>query len=160
MARVNPLYAGMTFAGVLDGGARWPFPEGESEGEQVLHRDRFRTGRRRAPLEPIDVAANADVGSQASGARDELVLLTESRVNESRPSGEGNATIQVNPVDAATLGVADGDRVVVESDRGTVRLVANVIDDVRDGTVFAHASVVDPLVGSGRTRVRLSDPVE
>jgi formate dehydrogenase major subunit len=160
MTRVNPLYAGMTFEGVVDGGERWPFPEGASEGQQVLHRERFRTGRRRAPLRPIDATANADVGGPAAGGQGELVLLTESRVDESRSRPEGDATIQVNPADATRHAIADGDRVVVESDRGSARLIADVTDDVREGTVFAHASVADPLVGSGPTRVRLPEPVE
>ncbi|WP_049902898.1 molybdopterin oxidoreductase family protein [Halococcus agarilyticus] len=154
MTRVNPLYAGMTFAGVVDGGERWPLPAGASEGTQVLHRERFRTGRRRASFGSMTAIASGAAAGEDESVGEKLVLLTESRVDEGRPTAD-DATIQVNPADAARLAVADGARVAVESERGTVRLVADVTDDVREGTVFAHASVVDPLVGGGRTLVQM-----
>ncbi|EMA55946.1 MULTISPECIES: molybdopterin oxidoreductase family protein [Halococcus] len=160
MTRVNPLYAGMEYEGVLDGGERWPFSEGESEGQDILHRKRFRTGRQRAPLEPIDVAASGTAGDDRdSGDGDGLVLLTESRVDEDAGSPSARreaATVQINPADAATRDIVDGAQVAVESDRGTVTLRARCTDAVREGTVFAHASVADPLVGEGRTPVEVT----
>jgi len=160
MTRMNPLYGGMEYERVIDGGERWPCPEGESEGRQVLHRERFRTGRQRASLEPIDVAASGTAGDdRESGIGDGLVLLTESRVDEDAgsPAARREATVQINPADAGRRDIRDGAQVAVESSRGMVELQARCTDDVREGTVFAHASVADPLVGDGRTRVRITE---
>jgi len=44
-------------------------------------------------------------------------------------------TLQINPGEAATRGIADGDDVVVRSDVGEVRAVAEVTDTVMAGVV-------------------------
>ncbi|EMA45080.1 molybdopterin oxidoreductase family protein [Halococcus saccharolyticus] len=161
MTRMNLLYAGMEYEEVLDGGERWPLPEGENEGQDVLHRERFRTGRQRAPLEPIEaVASGADADDRGPDFEEGLVLLTESRVDEDAGSPAARreeATVQINPVDAVARDIEDGAQVAVESSRGVVELRARRTDAVREGTVFAHASVADPLVGSGRTQVRITE---
>ncbi|MFH5798699.1 molybdopterin oxidoreductase family protein [Haladaptatus sp. CMAA 1911] len=54
LTRINPLYAGMSYEGIGHGSQRWPFPAGAEKGTEILHAERFRTGRRRTPLEPVD----------------------------------------------------------------------------------------------------------
>jgi predicted molibdopterin-dependent oxidoreductase YjgC len=153
MTRVNPHYAGMTYREIRDGGQRWPLPEGESEGTQVLHRTKFLTGERRTPFESIAVTTSeAKSDSEKSGR---LVLLTESRATES--TDKQDKTLHLHPVDADVRGIEDGNSVAVESDHGRAVLHARPSEDVRRGTVFAHATVVDPLVGGGRTTVRVEN---
>ncbi|WP_231183261.1 molybdopterin-dependent oxidoreductase [Haladaptatus sp. DYF46] len=54
LTRVNPLYAGMSYDGIGHGSQRWPFPAGAEKGTEILHTERFRTGRKRTAFEPVD----------------------------------------------------------------------------------------------------------
>lgn len=54
LTRVNPLYAGMSYDGIGHDSQRWPFPEGAENGTEILHAERFRTGRKRTAFEPVD----------------------------------------------------------------------------------------------------------
>lgn len=53
LCRLNPLYAGMSYAGIARGGQRWPFRENADEGTRILHEERFMTGQKRARFEPV-----------------------------------------------------------------------------------------------------------
>lgn len=55
MCRVNPLYAGMSYAGIENGGQRWPFREHADEGTRRLHEERFMNGEKRIQFEPISI---------------------------------------------------------------------------------------------------------
>jgi formate dehydrogenase major subunit len=156
MTRVNPLYAGMDYAAISRGSQRWPLGEGATEGTSILHRDRFANGQRRVPFAPESIPDTEDVDDEAT-TDDELVLLTRNQVNEARSAGasETGATLQINPADAREAGVADGESVVVENDRGVLRPTARVTDRVREHTVFLGANAAAPLVAGERTRVRV-----
>ncbi|MGA9399748.1 molybdopterin oxidoreductase family protein [Haladaptatus sp.] len=54
LTRLNPLYGGMSYDGIGNASQRWPFPEGAEKGIDILHAERFRTGRKRTALEPVD----------------------------------------------------------------------------------------------------------
>jgi formate dehydrogenase major subunit len=172
LTRVNPDYAGMSYEGVGRGGQRWPFPAGAEEGVEVLHRERFANGDRRAPFgSAVDPGrfdgdgrgTGSALDGDAPGVDDRLALLTGSRRGEftsgtTGPAGARGAVdggLGVHPADADARAVADGERVVVEGCNARVRATATHTESVRRGTVHLHASVAEPLVGEGRTRVRL-----
>jgi len=48
----------------------------------------------------------------------------------------GHSYVELNPGDAAKLGIAAGDRVKVTSRRGSVEVEARVTDIVAEGTLF------------------------
>ena len=52
---------------------------------------------------------------------------------------EGRPTLMMHPDDAAALGIADGDRLLVGNRRGEVRLHAKLFDGVRRGVVIAES---------------------
>jgi anaerobic selenocysteine-containing dehydrogenase len=52
---------------------------------------------------------------------------------------EGRPNLMMHPDDAATLGIADGDRLLVGNKRGEVRLHAKLFDGVRHGVVIAES---------------------
>jgi len=76
------------------------------------------------PLDLITPAAHHFVTSSFGNGRSQL-------------RGEGAATIEINPADAAARGIAHSDLVVVENGRGCVTLRAVVTDGVRPGVVAA-----------------------
>ncbi|WP_256687088.1 molybdopterin oxidoreductase family protein [Halococcus qingdaonensis] len=157
LTTVNPQYAGMSYEGIGMDSQRWPFPDDADAGTDVLHREEFMTGERRAPFVSIPTAEPDE-----EVADDELVLLTGSRSGDVATTTMGSEvgapddTLLVHSADADARGVADGERVVVESQDGRIELVAERSQGVRQGTVFVHAGVADPLLGAGRTRVRIA----
>jgi predicted molibdopterin-dependent oxidoreductase YjgC len=156
LTAVNPQYAGMSYEAIGMDGQRWPFPKDASEGTDVLHREEFMTGERRAPFVPIPTAETA------TGAADGLVLLTGSRSGDIATTTMGGGmetadnTLAVHPADADAHDVTDGERVVAESTGGSIDVTVDVSESVRRGTVFAHASVAEPLLESGRTHITFS----
>ncbi len=64
-----------------------------------------------------------------------------SSFNETPTSRElqGRPTVMLHPDDAATLGIAEGDRVVLGNARGKVRLHATIFDGVRRGVAIAES---------------------
>ena len=157
LTRVSPIYAGMSYDGIDDseaqgasgsrtqsgdGGQRWPFPADADSGTGVLHRERFASGDRTAPLVPVDHVPPAD-----DPDNDELVLTT-GRIITHFNSGEltrrsetlsrmaGQDALQIHPDDAADRGIRDGDSVRIASDQGAVTAPADVTPAVRRGTVF------------------------
>jgi len=149
LTRVSPIYAGMSYEGVANGGQRWPYPDGDDSGTEVLHQDRFANGDRTAPLVPVD-----HVPPATAPAGDELVLTT-GRIITHFNSGEltrrsetltrmvSEDALQIHPDDAADRGVDDGEVVRVASARGAVTAPADVTSAVRRGTVFLTVHFAD-----------------
>ena len=142
LTRVSPIYAGMTYDDVDDGGQRWPYPAGADSGTEILHRDRFANGDRTAPLVPVDHVPPADDPTD-----DELVLTTGriithfnsgalTRRSETLTRMTGENALQIHPDDAAARGIDDGEAVRVASDQGAITAPADVTPSVRRGTVF------------------------
>jgi anaerobic selenocysteine-containing dehydrogenase len=52
---------------------------------------------------------------------------------------EQRPTVMIHPQDAAKLGIADGDKVVLGNTRGEVRLHAKHFDGVRRGVLIAES---------------------
>ena len=154
LTRVTPPYAGMTYDGIGTDSQRWPFPAGAEAGTGVLHGETFATGERRAPLRTVEHVDPADA------VGDDDLVLTTGRVVEHFNSGAltrrsdrlvrmaGPQRVQIHPDDAATRGIADDDRVIVESERGTVAASAEVTPAVGRGRVFATFHTADPLVNT------------
>jgi predicted molibdopterin-dependent oxidoreductase YjgC len=74
--------------------------------------------------------------------------------DEGPRTAEGFAYVKVNPADARTLGVAEGDGVIVQSARHKIELPCKITDDVSPGQVFVPTtfpeSPVNLLLDSGR----------
>ncbi|WP_276302259.1 formate dehydrogenase subunit alpha [Halorussus lipolyticus] len=152
MTRINPLYAGMSYEGIGEGSQRWPFPEDADSGVEILHRETFGDGSKRATLEPVE-----DVDPADEVGEDQLVLTTGrilSHFNSgavTRRSGiltrlRSDDALQIHPDDAAERNVEEGDVVVVENDRGRVEATADVTPAVRPGTAFLTFHFAEPLV--------------
>ncbi|WP_458189898.1 formate dehydrogenase subunit alpha [Haladaptatus sp. NG-WS-4] len=156
LTQVTPPYAGMSYDGIGEGSQRWPFPEGASEGVGVLHRDEFANGQQRVPLVPVEHVE--PTGGSDGDVDDGKLVLTTGRVIEHFNSGavtrrsdvltrlRSTDALQIHPDDAATLGIEDGDDVVVENENGRVEAVAAVTPAIRRGAVFLTFHFTDPMV--------------
>ena len=110
------------YSGIWDDGE--PLPEREPEGNREQPSRRWRAVQGDEPLDLITPAAHHFVTSSFGNGRSQL-------------RGEGAATVEIHPTDAAARGIAHGDLVVVENGRGAVTLRAVVTDGVRPGVVAA-----------------------
>jgi anaerobic selenocysteine-containing dehydrogenase len=65
-------------------------------------------------------------------------------------SQEKRPTVMIHPVDAAALGVADGEEVVLQNERGAVRIAARLFDGVRRGVLIAESIWPDSAYPDGK----------
>ena len=161
---VNPLYAGMSYKGISHRSQRWPFPAGADTGTNVLHRERFANGKRRAAFVPVsdgfrDTPAETDENT--------LTMLTRNRVNESdQPTADSRSssdvvdcgTCWIHPSDARARDIEDGNSVVVTRDDITVLAETRLTTDVRIHTVFLDIDRTNPFSNGDRIRVYPSTP--
>ena len=125
-AAVTPIYGGIRFERLNDGGIQWPCPDLGHPGTATLHTDRFTRGRGR--FHAIDNIPPAELPSGGYP-----LLLNTGRILEhwhtgsiSRRSRVLNALVpeggvEINPEDACRLGLDHGDIVNLESKRGCIR---------------------------------------
>jgi len=152
MAEINalvPIYGGITYDRIEKVGLQWPCPTTEHPGTRILH----------DPGTPILHAGKFSRGLGKFNAvewqpakempdDDYPLLLTTGRVlyhwhggtMTRRSAGLDDiypeALVEINPKDAAELGIADGDLVRVASRRGEVVAKAEVVDRPDEGVVF------------------------
>ena len=140
---IPEMMGGVSYARLEKEGVRWPCPREDHPGEAVLFRERFNTpsGRARffpAPYTPPAEAPSPDYPLTLSTGR---VLFhwhggTLSR-NSELQRAYPELKVEVNPLDAQRLGLADGEPVYVVSRRGRIRARAWVTERTPEGVVYA-----------------------
>lgn len=154
ISQIVPFFAGVTWDNLGKQGKQWPVaPDGT--GTQILHADTFKRGKGNFVFREF-IETSEILDHQA----DYPFILTTNRVLEHYNAGTmtrrtANAEIVhedvllINPIDAATIAVRDGDSVRVESPRGHVNVKAKVTDEVKPGvlsTTFHFPEVLLNLV--------------
>jgi len=140
---IPEMMGGVSYARLEKEGVRWPCPREDHPGEAVLFRERFNTpsGKARffpAPYTPPAEAPSPDYPLTLSTGR---VLFhwhggTLSR-NSELQRAYPELKVEVNPLDAQRLGLADGEPVYVVSRRGRIRARAWVTERTPEGVVYA-----------------------
>ncbi|MCL6612455.1 MAG: molybdopterin-dependent oxidoreductase, partial [Peptococcaceae bacterium] len=141
IAQLTPSYGGISYQRLEKGGLQWPCPAPDHPGTPVLHVGKFSRGLGKFhPVEYVPPAETPD-------GQYPLVLSTGRRYYHyhtgtmTQRTGAlevyyGQEHLEINPADAAGLGIRDGDRVRVTSRRGSVELKARITDVVPPGMVF------------------------
>ncbi|MGH3861648.1 molybdopterin oxidoreductase family protein [Actinokineospora sp.] len=137
-------YGGITYDRLDNSdGVFWPCPSIDHPGTPRLFVERFHTSDGRAVFSPVEYRAVAE-----SPDREFPLRLTTGRVLSHYQSGaqtrrvdelvmaEGAVFVQVNPANAAALGVTNGVTVRVGTRRGTAVATARVTSDVAVDTLF------------------------
>ncbi len=141
IASLTPQYAGITYARLDAKGLQWPVPNQEHPGTPILHTQQFTRGKGLfSPVEHQEPAENPDevfpfvlttgriLQHYHTGAMTRRVPGLEQLAAEER--------VELNPDDAAKLGVKDGDWLHISSRRGQVDARAWVTDRVGHGVIF------------------------
>ena len=142
MRSVTPSYAGMTYDRLTVEGLHWPCPDPAHPGTPVLHTERFSRGER-AFLKAAEYREPAEMPDETyplvlTTGRVLYQYHTRTMTGKSRGLNQlsGHSYVELHPEDAAALGIADGDKVCVESRRGRVAAEAHVTDSVKRGVTF------------------------
>lgn len=143
LGTVTPSYAGISFARLEGEGLQWPCPTAEHPGTKYLHKDKFSRGK--GLFTAIEFKPSAEQTDSSYP-----LILTTGRVlyhyhtgtmtRLSRGSSERypESLVEINPADAESHGIKNGDMVRVSSRRGSVEAKANVTGKSPKGTIFMN----------------------
>lgn len=141
IAALTPQYAGIDYNRIEDKGLQWPVLDKNHPGTPYLHKEKFARGKglfKPAKYKPAQELPNEEYPLLLTTGR---VLyhyhtMTMTGKNEGLMSIVGEVFVEINPFDAAKIGLKDGDMVFVESRRGKVKARAKVTDLIDEGVVF------------------------
>ncbi len=166
MAEINaltPSYAGVTYERLERGDRlQWPVKGVDQPGTPILHVGQFARGK--GKFAPIDHVPPAELPDD-----DYPMLLSTGRVLYHWHGGEmtrraqglmeiyGQPFVEVNPDDAARLGLNGSRRVRVTSRRGSIEAEAWVTDRVPPGMVYANFHF--PQASANELTIAALDPV-
>jgi formate dehydrogenase (coenzyme F420) alpha subunit len=142
--RLVPQYGGMTRDRIsMVGGLRWPCPDENHPGTDILHKERFSTPDGKARIASVLNRPAAELTSP-----EYPILLSTGRIVVQYNSGsmtrrspslnerDDELYIEINPADAAELKVGDGVMVKVKTIRGETEARVRVTEKVKRGMVF------------------------
>ena len=138
---VTPSYAGITYRRLGTRGLQWPCPTEDHPGTPILHVEGFPIGKGRfTPVVYRPPAEEPDEEYPFILTTGRILFQyhtgTMTRRSPSLVREADRAFAEINPLDAAELGIADGERVTLTSRRGSVEVEARVTDRVGKGVVF------------------------
>ncbi len=141
MRRLTPSYAGISYQRLAEKGLQWPCPSEDHPGTPVLHigscnrgLGRFSAVGHRDPAELPDAEYPLMLTTGRVVAHYHTGTMTRRSwgLNGTHPK----EALEINPFDAAALGLEDGDAIRVTSRRGVVDTEAQITDRVPPGLTF------------------------
>ena len=155
MASLTPIYGGIDYQRLEQGGLQWPCPTKDHPGTQVLHIGQFTKGK--GVFKGVEYEPPAEVPDEkypyllSTGRRLYHYNLTTQfspGLNEYHP----HELAMVNPNDAEKLNLNIGDKVKVTSRRGEVVSNIEISDRVPEGMIwmsFHHREVPTNVLTNG-----------
>ena len=141
IARVTPIYGGISFERIETEGLQWPCRTPEDPGTPYLHKDQITKGRGtfhaigyQDPAELPDDQFPFVLTTGRMGFHFHTGTMT--RISPSLHKETESAYMEIHPVDAEKLGIHEGEEVRVISRRGMIEISATVTDRVNQGVVF------------------------
>jgi formate dehydrogenase major subunit len=160
IARLTPIYAGVSYARLEGDGLQWPVPSTAHRGTPILYDVSFPRGRAR--LTCVEFQPSPSFGTPLSLITGRVLehynagTMTRRSSNlQLHPFDE----LQIHPHDAASRGITDGARVRLRSQSGEAHATARVTNEVSPGVLFL--SFHDPATAAnavtGDVRDRMTD---
>lgn len=143
IARLTPIYGGISYRRLEDAGLQWPCPSPDHPGTPYLHKGQFPRPGGRGKFYAIAYQPPAELPDS-----DYPLTLTTGRVGFHWHTGTmtrkdwvldreyPKGYVEVSPQDAAKLGIKNGMIVKVASRRGEISLQAKVVDTIQEGLLF------------------------
>ncbi len=143
IALVTPSYGGVSYKRLDEspGGLCWPCPTEEHPGTPILHIGQFARGKGLfSSVEYKDPAEKPDKDFPLWFTTGRIYVHyhtgTMTRISRSLVNEFNEAFVEINPSDAAKLGIEDGDLVRISSRRGFTEAKALITKDIKEGTLF------------------------
>jgi len=140
IASVTPSYGGINYSRLEASSLQWPCPTEEHPGTAILHAELFSRGRGHfVPLEYRPPAELPDDEYPLVLTTDRSLFQFHTGTMTRKVKGlnifRGEELVAINPGDAKSLGIEDGDMVQVISRRGEVTARAGLTDAAPPGTI-------------------------
>jgi formate dehydrogenase major subunit len=143
IARVTPSWRGVTYDAIRGAGIQYPVPEPGHPGTAYLFDERFPTKDGKGIFVPVEYLPPAELPD----AEYPFIMNTGrqmyhwhtgtmSRRSRGLDSREPTPIVELNPADAARMGIRDGDTVRVSSRRGSMLIGTRISDRQAPGQVF------------------------
>jgi len=141
IASLTPIYGGILFDRLDNGGLQWPCLDVAHPGTKFLYQDGFARGR--GKFHAVDYIPPAESISKGFP-----LVLTTGRVLEHWHTGtmsrrsnvlselNPNGVVEMSPSDALKLGLIEGDSIVVASKRGRLEAPLHITEELPPGVVF------------------------
>jgi formate dehydrogenase alpha subunit len=139
--RLTPSYGGISYGRLENGGLQWPCPTKDHPGTPILHREVFTRGKGKfIPLEykpPMELPDDEYPLVLTTGrSLYHFHTGTMTRKVEGLNILKGEGEVEINPEDAFSLGISEGEKVKVISRRGEVIARTKVTEASPVGVVF------------------------
>ncbi|UOQ68692.1 nitrate reductase [Hymenobacter volaticus] len=127
------------------GSVQWPYraEQATPDTPRLFTDQRFYTASGRAKIHPVAAVFRSEVPDETypfilttGRIRDQWHTMTKTGKVSKLKQHTPQAFLELNPQDAASLEVGEGDLVTVESRRGSVRVAARLTTNIRPGVVF------------------------
>ncbi|MDO8673229.1 MAG: formate dehydrogenase subunit alpha [Dehalococcoidia bacterium] len=158
IARLTPSYGGISHERLdAEGGLQWPCPTMDHPGTPIMHKEEFASGK--GKFTPVKYRPPTEETDE-----EYPMVLTTGRIRFHYHTGtmtrrvkgldaiRPEELVDINPIDAAKLGIRDGDMVKICSRRGQLEVKAQVTSHGAPGVVFMTfhfaEAAVNVLVGS------------
>ncbi|MHB1298348.1 MAG: formate dehydrogenase subunit alpha [Gemmatimonadaceae bacterium] len=145
IARVTPSWRGVSHARLRErvGGLQYPVPDSSHAGTDFLFDEAFPTADGKALMVPVEYMPPAELPDaefpffmNTGRQMYHWHTGTMTRRSTALDARESTATVELNPADAAAIGVADGEEVSITSRRNTIRIAVRVSERVARHQVF------------------------
>jgi formate dehydrogenase major subunit len=161
IAQVTPSYGGISHTKLEQGSLHWPCPTKNHPGTPILHQGKFSRGLGKfSPVSHVPPSEQPDKEYP-------FILTTGRRLPHYHTGTMTRRTgieklmpeelLELNPKDAARLGIANGERVKISSRRGKIEVKVIVTDMVQEGLVFATFHFAETAINKLTNSAR--DPV-
>ncbi len=163
IAKVTPSYAGISYARLERGnGLQWPCPTSRHPGTPILHAAGFARGKGFfTPVEHQEPAETPNKAYPFTLTTGRILYHYHTRSMTGRAEGLNQLApeceVEINPADARSLRIKDGQMVKVASRRGAVTAKAWVTDRVAKGVVFMPFHFAE--AAANRLTIGALDPV-
>ena len=141
IAGLTPSYGGITYERLEGDGLQWPCPGIDHPGTKFLHKDGIVRGRGlfhaieyKPPAETVDDEFPFWLSTGRVFAHYHTGTMTRNCPSLNTEISEG--FLEMNPADADSIGVSQGDEVTVASRRGQITAKTMVTERVKQGLVF------------------------
>ena len=145
IARVTPNWRGVSHERLAEriGGLQYPVPDFAHEGTAFLFDHLFPTPDGKATMVAVEYLPPAELPDaeypfflNTGRQMYHWHTGTMTRRSSALDARESTATVELNPADAAEIGVADGEEVSISSRRNTIRIAVRVSERVARHQVF------------------------